>query len=177
MNRIYNKKIQIIKNTSISQFNNILYVKGTLGVLNLKIHKGIKINVSNNIITINKNKSKDITKIIGTYYTLINNMIIGVNKGFTKILQITGTGYKSEIEKNNLYLHLGYSHKINYIIPSDIMITLQKDNEINVFGLDKQKVGQTASDIRAMRIPDCYKGKGIKYKNESLVLKIKKKSR
>ena len=109
----------------------------------------------------------------GTYRSLANNIIIGMNTGFIKQLEINGVGYKASINDKSLELHLGFSHVINYIIPDDIEITVDK-NLLTIKGIDKQKVGQVASDIRKFRIPEPYKGKGIRYSTEIILRKAGK---
>jgi large subunit ribosomal protein L6 len=111
----------------------------------------------------------------GLSRTLISNMIIGVSKGFTKILDINGVGYKASINNNILTMFLGYSHDIKYIIPKGIEIKCPKPTQIEIFGYDKQLVGEVAALIRNLRKPEPYKGKGVKYSDEIIVRKVGKK--
>jgi large subunit ribosomal protein L6 len=104
---------------------------------------------------------------------LIRNMIKGVTEGYTVVLEVVGLGYRAAVKGNNLELNLGYSHPIIYPIPSDVKIEV-KENKIYVSGIDKQRVGQVAAEIRAFRKPDAYKGKGIRYEGEQLRLKAGK---
>jgi len=103
-----------------------------------------------------------------------NNMVEGVTSGFSKVLEVKGVGYRADVRGANLVLNLGYSHPIEYAIPSDIKIEVSKDNKITVSGIDRARVGQVAADIRAFRSPDRYKGKGVRYLGERIILKAGK---
>ena len=111
----------------------------------------------------------------GTYRSLAQGLVKGVSDGFTKGLEITGVGYRAAVEGNVLRLQLGYSHDIHYPIPSDVQIKAERPTAITVSGIDKQRVGQIAAEIRQFRKPEPYKGKGIKYANEVIVRKEGKK--
>lgn len=153
------------------KINNTIIVKGPLGILSQKIDNNIHININNNkiflsIILINKkNKS-----LYGLSRSLINNMIIGVYKGFSKSLEIIGVGYKVSINNNLLELNLGFSHDIIIVLPKEIKINIVynkgKNPIIIVQSFDKQLLGMVAAKIRSLRKPDPYKGKGIKYLDE-----------
>ena len=112
------------------------------------------------------NESKNAKACWGMARTIINNMITGVSKGFSRVLEINGVGYRASIEGEILTLQLGYSHDIKLAIPDDLEVKCSKPTEILVSGIDKQKVGQFASEIRKLRKPEPYKGKGIKYQEE-----------
>jgi large subunit ribosomal protein L6 len=111
----------------------------------------------------------------GTSRTLVNNLITGVTKGYEKKLEITGVGYRAALQGKNLQIALGYSHDVIYPIPAGIAITTPKPTEIVVSGIDKQRVGQVAAEIRAFRPPEPYKGKGVKYEGEFIFRKEGKK--
>jgi large subunit ribosomal protein L6 len=111
----------------------------------------------------------------GTYRALVANLIEGVTKGFEHKLEITGVGYRAALQGKNLQIQLGYSHDIVYPIPEGITITVPKATEINISGIDRQKVGQVAAEIRGFRPPEPYKGKGVKYSNEFVFRKEGKK--
>ena len=111
----------------------------------------------------------------GTTRALVNNMVTGVSAGFTRNLEINGVGYRAAVQGSNLNLQLGYSHDINYPIPPDVRITTERPTAITVSGADRQRVGQVASEIRAFRPPEPYKGKGIKYSDETIRRKEGKK--
>ena len=121
------------------------------------------------------NESKNAKACWGMARTIINNMITGVSKGFSRVLEINGVGYRASIEGEILTLQLGYSHDIKLAIPDDLEVKCSKPTEILVSGIDKQKVGQFASEIRKLRKPEPYKGKGIKYQEEFVRRKEGKK--
>lgn len=176
MSRIGKLFIYYNKNIKVKFKNNIIYIKGPLGTLNYKI---------NNLIIINKKKKKISFKfnkknynnyiMIGTSRALINNMIKGVSIGYEKKLILVGVGFKALIKNDKLNLFIGFSHVIKYNIPLEIFCEVLFLTEIIIKGIDKQLVGQVASEIRSFRIPDSYKGKGIRYLNENIILKEPKK--
>jgi len=158
---------------SYDENTKVLTVEGPKGKLELNVHPDIKITVNQEErwIKVDRPTDRSFHKAIqGTMAALIKNMIKGVTEGFTEILEIHGLGYRAQVKGNILELHLGYSHPILYEIPEDIKIEV-KGNEIHIHGIDKQKVGQVAAEIRHFRKPDPYKGKGIRYKGEELKLK------
>lgn len=120
----------------------------------------------NQIVVTRENEEKTTKAAHGLTRQLIHNMVIGVSEGYQKNLVIVGVGYKAELQQKNLVLTLGYANDIEFVIPEGIKITLETPNKINVAGIDKQLVGQVAADIRSLRKPEPYKGKGIKYDTE-----------
>jgi large subunit ribosomal protein L6 len=147
-----------------------------MGKLFSKINKDISINIEDNKIRMNaSNTDKETLAFWGLQRNLVNNIILGVSKGFTKKLEMNGVGYRASLKGQSLELVLGYSHPINYSIPENIKITVDKQNNIEVSGPDKQMVGQTAAEIRSFRAPEPYKGKGIKYAGEYINRKEGKK--
>lgn len=172
MSRIGNREIQIPNNTSVIFEKNYISVKGIKGLLQLNIPSVIKIKIENNILkTIRINNIKHTKQLHGTINSLIKGMIIGVNIGFKKELEIIGLGYKTIWENDQLILYLGKSHLIYYKIPAGINITVLKSNKIIIEGISKQLVGEVAATIRNYKKPEPYKGKGIRYKNEYIRLK------
>ncbi len=134
----------------------------------------VKVNIEGDTLTFEPIEDTKFAKAMwGTVRALANNAVIGLTKGFEKKLEINGVGYRANIQGNTLVLNLGYSHPIEYPIPQDIQITVEK-NIITVKGDDKQKVGQVAAEIRAFRKPEPYKGKGIKYVDEHIIRKAGK---
>jgi large subunit ribosomal protein L6 len=132
----------------------------------MTINQKIIVNISENkIILLKKVNDRENASLYGLTRTMIANMIKGVNEGFKKELEFNGIGYRASVSGDTLTLHLGYSHPINYQAPEDIQITAEKNN-IKVSGIDKQKVGQVAAEIRSFKKPEPYKGKGIKYADE-----------
>jgi large subunit ribosomal protein L6 len=122
-----------------------------------------------------RNDGKRARSMWGTSRTLVNNLVTGVTKGFEKKLEITGVGYRAALQGKNLQIALGYSHDVIYAVPEGIAIATPKPTEIVVTGIDKQKVGQVAAEIRAFRPPEPYKGKGVKYAGEFIFRKEGKK--
>ncbi|WGH25028.1 MAG: 50S ribosomal protein L6 [Candidatus Shikimatogenerans bostrichidophilus] len=176
MSRIGNKFIIIPKNINIKVKYNKISVKGKLGKLKIKINKNIKILIKENKINL-INKNNKYKGLHGLYRMLIYNMIYGVTKGFKKQLELIGVGYKAEVYKKGriLILNLGYSHNIIFHVCKEINITIDyikgANYIINLHSIDNQLLGIVASKIRSLKKPDRYKGKGIRYKNENIILK------
>ena len=181
MSKIGKKKIEVPKGVDIIIAENNLNIKGPNGnkTINLdsKIFKvDLKENKENKEISIKPLKINDeIKKTWGMNRSLLNNAIIGVNKGYEKILEMSGVGYRAALKGNSLNLQLGLSHDINFDIPKDVKILVEKQTTIKISGSDKQIVGQVASKIKSFRPPEPYKGKGIKEKNEYILRKEGKK--
>ena len=178
MSKIGKKKILIPKEVSISINGGTLDIKGSNGSkqfnLDTKIFE-VNINKDNELTIKPKSKNEDIKKIWGMNRSLLNNAVIGVNKGYEKILEMTGVGYRAAIKGNNLNLQLGFSHDIDFPIPKDVKIAVEKQTVIKINGSDKQQVGMIASKIKSFRPSEPYKGKGIKEKNEYIRRKEGKK--
>jgi len=179
MSRVGKKSISIPEGVEVSIQDNHLKVKGPKGVLELEYDPCLKIERGENTISVLRYDSKDRarqTKVLwGLTRNLINNIILGVFQGFEKKLEIQGVGYRANIQGKKLILELGFSHSVEYAIPDGIEIKVEK-NIISVTGIDKQKVGQTAAEIRSFRPPEPYKGKGIRYVNEYVRRKAGKKA-
>ena len=144
-------------------------VKGPKGELKQSLKRGVDAEVSENqVLVTRENDSKQNRAFHGLFRTLINNMVDGVTKGYTKSLEIVGIGYRAEMQGANLILSVGYSHKINFEPPMGITISVQDQTNVTVEGADKQMVGEVASKIRSFRKPEPYKGKGIRYKGEAV---------
>lgn len=170
MSRIGNRILTIPNGVEVKlDDKNFLNVAGSKGNLNKFLPKEIKIIIDEEKKTISTerpNDSKQNKQLHGTVNSLINGMLIGVSKGFVKYLEINGVGYRANVQENVLNLSLGYSHPVKYLIPQGITIVAPKPTILEVSGIDKQLVGQVAAQIRQFRIPEPYKGKGIKYKDE-----------
>ena len=178
MSKIGKKKILIPKEVNISINEDNLDIKGPYG--NKKINldtKLFEVNISESkeLSIKPKKKNDDIKKMWGTNWSLLNNTVIGVNKGYEKTLEMTGVGYRAAIKNNSLNLQLGYSHNIDFEIPKDVKIIVEKQTTIKINGFDKQQVGMVASKIKTFRPSEPYKGKGIKEKGEYVVRKEGKK--
>lgn len=176
MSRISNKPVAIPSGITITIKGQHLEVKGAKATLQREIHPRVEIKHEDNII---KCAAKDGSKFAdmqsGTVRALINNMVKGVQEGFERKLELQGVGYRAQVQGKTLKLTLGYSHPIEYPVPEGITIETPSNTEIMVKGADKQRVGQVAAEIRAYRSPEPYKGKGVRYANEQIILKEAKK--
>ncbi len=177
MSRIGKKPIQIPSQVKVNIDGNLVTVKGPKGSLSREIHPLAMVEANKNeIIVKRKDETRRSRSIHGLTRTLINNMVIGVSEGFSKDLIVTGVGYKVEEKGSSLTLHLGYSHPIEFPLPKGISAKVERKKEIRVTieGYDKELVGLTAAKIRALRPPEPYKGKGIRYADEIIQRKAGK---
>ena len=164
MSRIGKKPIEIPSGVEVKIDGQKITVKGPKGTLEKEIHKNISVSMENNTIKVTRPNDEALNKSLrGLTRTLINNMINGVEKEFTRELQINGVGYRVAKQGNNLNLTLGYSHPVIFEAPAGISFDVPNANTIIVRGVDKELVGQTAANIRTKRPPEVYRGKGIKY--------------
>ena len=167
MSRIGKLPISIPTNVSITLKNKDLKIVGPFGELESKIPNSISVIQSSNILTVVSDKVDSASNALhGLFRALIKNMVKGVSELFVVTLLLQGVGYRGVLEKNKLVLSLGYSHTIDFIVPETIKIQIIKNTTIKLTGCDKQELGLFASKIRAWRIPEPYKGKGIRYENE-----------
>lgn len=175
MSRIGKLPIEIPKGVKISFNDSVFMVQGPNGNLSRQIMPCVALGISESTIVVSRVDENSATRAAhGLTRTLINNMVIGVTKGFQVDLEINGVGYRAEVKGTELVLSLGYSHQINFMIPDGISIDVEKMTKIAVKGYDKEMVGQTAAKIRSFRAPEPYKGKGIKYANETILRKAGK---
>ncbi len=176
MSRIAKKPIQIPAKTDVSYASGVLTVKGSLGEIKKDLRSEIKVEVVNNEIILTPiRQSLDILALWGTYASHIRNMLEGVNKAYEKKLIVEGIGYKSDVKGKEIHLALGFSHPVVRPIPDGLKVTAEK-NVITVSGIDVEKVGQFVAQIRALKKPEPYKGKGIRYSDEVIRRKQGKKS-
>ena len=167
MSRIGNKPITVPDGVEVKLDGQKLTVKGPKGTLEREIHKNISVTMENNVITVTRPNNVAFNRSLhGLTRTLISNMIEGVEKEYTRELQINGVGYRAQKQGNNLNLTLGYSHPVIFEAPEGISFDVPNPNTIIVRGIDKELVGQTAANIRTKRPPEVYRGKGIKYAEE-----------
>ncbi|MEQ1639670.1 MAG: 50S ribosomal protein L6, partial [Novosphingobium sp.] len=153
-----------------------LTVKGPKGTLSLNLREEISYSVDGDAIVVKPaNDTKTARAFWGMQRTLVDNLMTGVTEGYTKVLEITGVGYRANSQGKNLKLQLGYSHDVDFAIPEGIEIKTPDNTTIEISGIDKQKVGQVAAEIRRWRKPEPYKGKGIKYRGEYIFRKEGKK--
>lgn len=150
--------------------------KGKRGQLHLVVNGEVAVAQNDGQVTVEpRSNSRQARTLWATTRTLINNMVVGVSDGFTKKLEINGVGYRAQVQGKDLVLQLGYSHEVRYPIPEGIQIACERPTAIEVSGHDKQKVGQVASEIRSWRPPEPFKGKGVKYEDETILRKEGKK--
>ena len=168
MSRIGKQPIVIPKEVEVKLNKNSITVKGPKGELSLTIPAQITVSQKDRVITVSVKDSKEAISqaLWGTIQRLINNNIKGVTQGFCKKLNITGISYRVSIQGTTLILEVGFSHPVKYSIPEDIEVKVEGNNAIVISGIDKQKVGQIAAEIRAIKKPEPYKGKGITYEGE-----------
>lgn len=156
--------------------NDVINVKGSKGAMEHKLHNSVEIKKEDNVLTlIPREGAANAGAQAGTARSLLNSMIIGVTQGFEKKLELVGVGYRAKAEGKSVNLTLGFSHPVNYALPEGITAETPSQTEIIIRGIDKQRVGQVAADIRAFRPPEPYKGKGVKYAGEHIVRKEAKK--
>ncbi len=176
MSRIGRNPVPIPQGVTIEVAGDVLTAKGKLGTLKRAMGSDVAASVADgkNVLKA-KTDSKRARTQWGTARALVNNMVAGVSKGFTKNLEIEGVGYRAAVQGKNLVLQLGFSHEIAFPIPDDVKISTEKPTSVTITGPDKQRVGQVAAVIRAYRKPEPYKGKGIHYDNETVRRKEGKK--
>ena len=178
MSKIGKININIPEKTKVIVSGNILNIEGPLGKKTLNIDTSVfDLNINEGKeISIKPKKINDETKRLwGMNRSLLNNAILGVNSGYEKTLELTGVGYRASIKGNQLNLQLGFSHDVNFDIPENIKITVEKQTILKISGIDKQVVGMTASNIKSIRPPEPYKGKGIKELGQYILRKEGKK--
>jgi large subunit ribosomal protein L6 len=176
MSRIAKKPIILPKSVSIENNNKYFVIKGSLGTLLVPVFPEFTISINHNSVSFVQDVNyKKFSDKAGLLRTLLNNAVLGVTTGYSKTLELKGLGYRCNIEQETLFMSLGFSHKVKYAVPSDVKISIEKDTIIIIKGLDKQRVGQVAADIRRKKIPDNYHAKGILYQGEVIITKEGKK--
>ncbi len=176
MSRVGKNPLAIPADVQCRLDGNSFVAKGKLGELKVAVSKVIKVELVDGKVVIQPETAhKDARTMWGTTARMVGNILTGVSKGFTRNLEITGVGYRASVQGSNLVLQLGYSHDIEFPIPSDITIKCEKPTSISINGIDKQRVGQIAAVIRSYRKPEPYKGKGIRYDDEIILRKEGKK--
>jgi large subunit ribosomal protein L6 len=176
MSRIGKKPVAVPAGVTAKVDGQLVTVKGAKGQLEFLVPDEVSVAHEDNAIKVDpRNDTKRARALWGTARARVNNIVVGVTKGFEKKLEITGVGYRAAVQGKNLQLALGYSHDVNFPIPVGVTITTPKPTEITITGTDKQEVGQIAAEIRALRGPEPYKGKGVKYVDEFIFRKEGKK--
>lgn len=168
--KIVQHNIKIFDNVSVQLSENKLLFNGVKGSLLVEVKNNVQVSIENNHIFLEA-KGKDCSKYVGLYKALINNAMIGVSQGFEKKLELVGVGYRASLQNNNLVLNVGYSHPVIFEKIDGIDFEVKDNNIITVRGIDKVKVGDVAAKIRSVRKPDRYKGKGIRYLGEVVLIK------
>ena len=177
MSRIGNRKIEIPAGVTVEENEGVVTVKGPKGELSTKLAKGISIKVEDNQLELTRaNDTKEIKSMHGTMNALINNMITGVTNGYSKSLEIIGVGYRFNVQGDKLVISAGYSHPVEMKVPAGLTVEANGNTEIAIKGIDKVLVGEFAANVRKVRQPEPYKGKGIRYKDEHIRRKEGKKA-
>ena len=177
MSRIGERNIVIPQGTNVSVDNGVVLVKGPKGELTLNVSPLIDVQVSDGVVkTSQKKVSKFANMMQGTTNSLISGMVTGVSTGFEKGLEAVGVGYRFNVQENKITVNAGYSHPVEVIVPEELTCELVSSTEITIKGIDKQKVSEFAANIRKIREPEPYKGKGIRYKGEYVRRKEGKKA-
>ncbi len=175
MSRIGKLPIAVPQGVTVTVADGVVTVKGPKGTLSQAVRPEITVDVRDNEVVVTRaNDEKEVRGYHGLYRQLVNNMIVGVSQGYSKTLLINGVGFKAEAGKGFITLSLGYSTQIEFMIPQDVTITVEGANKLIVSGISKERVGQVASELRSLRGPEPYKGKGIKYETENIRRKVGK---
>jgi large subunit ribosomal protein L6 len=176
MSRIGKKPVVVPAGVTAKVDGQLVSVKGAKGQLEFLVPDDVSVVYQDNAIKVDpRNETKRARALWGTSRAQVNNIVVGVTAGFEKKLEITGVGYRAAVQGKTLQLALGYSHDVNYPIPAGVTIVTPKPTEITISGIDKRQIGQIAAEIRALRAPEPYKGKGVKYVDEFIFRKEGKK--
>lgn len=175
MSRLGKQPVTIPAGVTIENGDGVITVKGPKGTLTRDIKKDVSISIEGDVLTLTPGKTQAAPALWGTYASHIRNMIEGVTTGFTKILEIEGVGYRAEVKGNQLVLNVGFSHPVPLAIPEGITATVEK-SVITMVAADKDMLGQFAANVRKVREPEPYKGKGIRYRGEYIIRKQGKKA-
>lgn len=176
MSRVGNSAITIPADVTLLQQDGQVIVKGKNGELRAPLHSEVELIIADNVATLKpKRKTKLSQSLWGTMRASINNMVIGVESGFTRKMEINGVGYRAAMQGNKIVLSLGFSHPVEMDVPAGLKAVVENNTSITITGADKQLLGQFASEIRSKRPPEPFKGKGVKYAEEQIVRKEGKK--
>ena len=175
MSRIGNRIIMIPEGVTVEENDGVITVKGPKGTLEKPLLRGVKYNVKDNEITLTIDNEKD-TAMHGTMNSLLQNMIIGVTKGYSRDLEIVGVGYRFNVQGSKLIINAGYSHPVTLTIPEGIKAEVKDNTQLTLSGIDKELLGEFAAQVRKVRKPEPYKGKGIRYSDEHIRRKEGKKA-
>ncbi|MCZ7601590.1 MAG: 50S ribosomal protein L6 [Melioribacteraceae bacterium] len=174
MSRVGKQPINI-KDVQVNQTNGTLKIKGKLGEMQLDVHPKMNVKIDGEELSVLRpDDTKESKSLHGLTRALIQNIVTGVTNGYTKTLDIVGVGYRAELKGKNLFINIGYSHPIYFAPPDEITLEVTTPTQIKISGVDKELVGLVAAKIRSFRKPEPYKGKGIKYSDETIIRKAGK---
>ncbi|MDH3532145.1 MAG: 50S ribosomal protein L6 [Gammaproteobacteria bacterium] len=176
MSRIAKEPIALPQGVEITQGGNVVTIKGSRGSLSLELNSEVELKHEDGVLQVTpRSGSRFATAVSGTMRALLANMVQGVTEGFERKLELVGVGYRAQAQGSKLNLTLGFSHPVVYEVPDGVSVETPSQTEVVVKGSDKQQVGQVAAEIRRFRPPEPYKGKGVRYANERVVIKEAKK--
>ena len=176
MSRVGNNAITIPSDVTVSQDGGQVIVKGKNGELSTALHSDVALSIADGVATLKPVRSTRQAKALwGTMRANLNSMVVGVSQGFSKKLEINGVGYRAAMQGNKIVLSLGYSHPVEMEVPKGLTVTVENNTNVLISGADKRLLGQFASEVRAKRPPEPFKGKGVKYADEHIVRKEGKK--
>lgn len=176
MSRVANNPVELPSGVEVNISGQTMSVKGSKGSLSLELHSSVDVKQEDNQLQVSARNGDQIARAMsGTTRALVNNMVIGVSEGFQRKLELQGVGYRAKVSGNVVNLTLGFSHPIDYQLPEGVTAEAPTQTEIVLSGVDKQKIGQVAAEIRAFRPPEPYKGKGVRYAGEYVRRKEAKK--
>ena len=176
MSRVAKNPVEILKGVDFNLSGTTVTIKGAKGTLSLELNSEVVINQEENLVRIKaRSGSRFSTAMAGTTRALLANMVTGVSEGFEKRLELVGVGYRAQAQGKTLNLTLGFSHPVTFEVPEGITVETPSQTEVVIRGFDKQQVGGVAADIRRFRPPEPYKGKGVRYAGEHVVMKEAKK--
>ncbi|MBI3607293.1 MAG: 50S ribosomal protein L6 [Nitrospirae bacterium] len=172
MSRVGRKELPIPKGVDVKVADGVVRVKGPKGELSKAIHPDVSVSLDNGQVRVARRSDEKFHRSLhGTLRNEIQNMLVGVTQGYARVLEIIGVGYKAQLQGRSLLLNLGYTHQIDFPLPTGVDAAVEKQTIVTIRGVDKYLVGQTAAKIRAMRKPEPYKGKGVKYAGEHIIRK------
>lgn len=175
MSRIGKKPIPIPDKTKVTFKDGVVTVQGKNGTLSQAVHTDVELKIEKDVINVVPvSQDRKTVALQGMTRSIVGSMVIGVSRGFERVLEINGIGYRAEAKGKGIVFNLGYSHPIDFPLPEGISATVEKNNVVKLSGIDKQLLGQTAARIRQLRPPEPYKGKGIKYAEEHIIRKAGK---
>ena len=176
MSRVGSSAITIPADVTLSNNGGVIVVKGKNGELSTSLHSDVELSVADNVATLKPARDTRQAKALwGTMRSNLNNMVVGVTEGFTRKLEINGVGYRAAMQGNKLVLSLGFSHPVEMEVPAGLKVAVENNTSVTITGANKQLLGQFASEVRAKRPPEPFKGKGVKYSDEYIVRKEGKK--